>query len=110
MRGRKEISAYIPLNYRKFISLDAKLMNESLAKMDDDENLISSECQPKFGISDAAQNNKFYDNLISHYGLDVISNSEIIEEILQKYEYFNNSNHTELIKEILNYSNNDEEI
>ena len=110
MRGRKEISAYIPLNYKKFISLDAKLMNESLAKMDDDENLISSECQPEIGISDAAQNNKSYDNLISHYGLDVISNSEIVEEILQKYEYFNNSNHTELIKEILNYSNNDEEI
>ena len=85
-------------------------MNESLAKIDDDESLISSEFQPEFGISYVAQSNKSYDNLISHYGLDVISNSEIVEEILQKYEYFNNSNHAELIKEILNYSNNDEKI
>ena len=85
MRGRKEILAYIPLNYKKFINLDAKLMNESLAKMDDDENFISSECQPEFGISDAAQNNKSYDNMISHYSIDAILNSEIVEEILQKY-------------------------
>ena len=110
VKERKEISGYIPLIYKKFISLDINPKNENLDEINEDKSLMSSQDQLEFGISDAAQWNKSYDNLISYYNLGILQNSEMIEDILRKHESNNKSNNTKLIKEILNHSYNYSEI
>ena len=97
VKERKEISGYIPLIYKKFISLDINPINENLDEINEDKILMSSQGQLDFGISDAAQWNKSYDNLISYYDLGILQNSEIIEDILRKHESNNKSNNTKLI-------------
>ena len=54
-RERKEISGYISLIYKKFISLDINLIKENLDEINEVKSLMSSQDQLEFGISDATQ-------------------------------------------------------
>ena len=65
-----------------------------------------SQDELEFGVSDAAQCNKSYNNLISLWDFGILQNLEIIEDILRKHESYNKSNHAKLIKEILSHSCN----
>ena len=74
-RERKEISGYISLIYKNFISLDINPIKEDLDEINGDKRLLSSQDQLEFEISDATQISKSYNNLISYYGLWILRNS-----------------------------------
>ena len=62
-------------------TLDTK---EQLPSLDDSDEPMTIEDQPKVGISGAAKNNNLYSNLLMDHDLDSSSNSDIKSALLQQ--------------------------
>ena len=57
---------------------------DQLPSLDDSDEPMTIEGQPKVGLSDAAKNNKLYSNLLVDHGLGFSSNSDIKFALLQQ--------------------------
>ena len=70
------------LHNNRFILLSTLETKEQLPSLENSDELMTIEGQPKVGISEAAKNNKLYSNLLVDHGLDSSSNSDIKSALL----------------------------
>ena len=108
MSDLKILYSYVPLHNNRFILLSTLETKEQLPSLDDSDEPMTIEGQPKVGISDAAKNNKLYSNLLVDHCLDSSSNSDIKSALLQQlstnFEEDKNTIPKHIFKESLEFS------
>ena len=104
----KNLYSYVPLHNNRFILLGKLETKEQLPSLDDSDEPMKIEGQPKVGISDAAKNNKLFSNLLVDHDLDSSSNSDIKSALLQQlsanFEEDKNTIPKHIFKESLEFS------